>query len=186
MLSAGQWDVRRDYLEFLRLKPLDVMPGTLAAICDHEVCKLVCKRDISQTKKQGNRNRLLNNIHWAADPPKHKPCSTYRLLLERDNVFPILYTGLPTWLSGKESACQAGNVGLIPGLGRSPGEGNSNPLQYPRLGNPTDRGAWRAKVHGVAKSQAQLSNWTTTILYTAWSPILYYLLAKWIVTKILL
>ena len=46
--------------------------------------------------------------------------------------------GLPWWLSGKESACQAGNVGLIPGLGRSSGEGNGNPLQYSCLQNPTD------------------------------------------------
>ena len=50
------------------------------------------------------------------------------------------------WLSGKESACDAG---LIPVWGRSPGEGNGNPLHYSCLGNPTDRGAWRATVHGV-------------------------------------
>ena len=48
---------------------------------------------------------------------------------------------LPQWPSGKESACQAGNVGLIPGLGRFPGEGNGNPFQYSCLGNPMDRGA---------------------------------------------
>ena len=45
-----------------------------------------------------------------------------------------------------------GDVGLIPGLGRSPGEGNGNPLQYACLGNPMARGAWRATVHGVVKS----------------------------------
>ena len=45
----------------------------------------------------------------------------------------------------------AGDAGLIPGLGRSPGEGNGNPLQYSCLGNPMDRGAWRATVRGVAK-----------------------------------
>ena len=50
--------------------------------------------------------------------------------------------GLPWWLSGKEFAHQAGNVGLIPGLGRSSGEGNGNPLQYSCLENPTNRGAW--------------------------------------------
>ena len=50
------------------------------------------------------------------------------------------------WLSGKESACDAG---LIPVWGRSPGEGNGNPLHYSCLGNPMDRGAWRATVHGV-------------------------------------
>ena len=59
---------------------------------------------------------------------------------------------LPRWLSGKESACNAGDVGSIPGSGRSPGGGgNGNPLQYSYLGNPMDRGAWRAIVHGVAK-----------------------------------
>ena len=59
--------------------------------------------------------------------------------------------GLPRWLGGKESACQAGDAGLIPGLGRSPGEGNGNPLQYSCLENPMDRGAWLAAVHEVAK-----------------------------------
>ena len=52
---------------------------------------------------------------------------------------------------GKESACQRGDRALIPGLGRSLGEGNGNPLQYSCLGNFMDRGAWRATVHGVAK-----------------------------------
>ena len=59
--------------------------------------------------------------------------------------------GLPRWLSGKESACQAGDAGLIPGSGRSPGEGNGNPLQYSCLENPMDREAWLAIVHEVAK-----------------------------------
>ena len=59
--------------------------------------------------------------------------------------------GLPWWLSGKESACNAGDVSLIPGSGRSPGEGNGNPLQYSCLGNPVDRGAWQAIVHGVTE-----------------------------------
>ena len=59
----------------------------------------------------------------------------------------------PRWLSGKESACDAGDVGSIPGSGRSPGEGNGNPLQYSCLGSPTDREAWRVTIHVVAKSQ---------------------------------
>ena len=57
----------------------------------------------------------------------------------------------------------ARDVSWIPGSGRSPGEGNGNPLQYSCLGNPKDRGAWRATVHGVIKSQIQLS----TTQYTA-------------------
>ena len=68
--------------------------------------------------------------------------------------------GLPWWLSGKESACNAGDnvrdVSMIPGSGRSPEGGHGNPLQYPCLENPMDRGAWWATVHGVAKSWTQL------------------------------
>ena len=51
---------------------------------------------------------------------------------------------------GKESTCNAGDLGLILGLGRSPGGGHGNPLQYSCLENPTDRGAWRSTVHGIA------------------------------------
>ena len=66
--------------------------------------------------------------------------------------------GLQRWHSGKESTCQAGDMGSIPVLGRSPGEGNGNPFQYSCLGNPMDRGAWQAAVHAVAKNQTQLSD----------------------------
>ena len=52
---------------------------------------------------------------------------------------------------GKESACNAGDPGSIPGSGRSSGEGNGYPLQYSSLENPIDRGAWQATVHGVAR-----------------------------------
>ena len=52
----------------------------------------------------------------------------------------------------------AGDMGSIPGSGRSPGGGNGNPLQYPCLGNPIDRGAWRATVHGATKSWTRLSD----------------------------
>ena len=55
--------------------------------------------------------------------------------------------------NGKESACNAGDLGLIPGLGRSPGGGHGYPLQYSCLEKPMDRRAWLATVHGVTKSQ---------------------------------
>ena len=61
----------------------------------------------------------------------------------------------------KASAYNAGDPGSIPGLGRSPGEGNGNPLVYSCLENPMDRGAWQAAVHGVAKSQTQVSDFTS-------------------------
>ena len=51
----------------------------------------------------------------------------------------------------QEAACNIGDLGSVSGLGRSPGEGNGNPLQYSCLGNPTDRGSWRAIVHGLAR-----------------------------------
>ena len=60
--------------------------------------------------------------------------------------------GFPGGSGVKASACNAGDLGSIPGLGRSPGEGNGNPLQYSCLENPVDREAWWATVHGVAKS----------------------------------
>ena len=59
---------------------------------------------------------------------------------------------------GKASVYNEGGLGSIPGLGRSPREGNGNPLQYSCLENPMDRGAWRAAVYGVAKSWIRLSN----------------------------
>ena len=67
-------------------------------------------------------------------------------------------TGFPGGSDGKESASNAGDLGLIPGSGRSPGEGNDSPLQYSCLENPMNRGAWRATVHGVPKSQTWLSS----------------------------
>ena len=72
--------------------------------------------------------------------------------------------GFPGSSAVKVSACNAGDLGLIPGLGRSPGEGNGNPLQYSCLENPMDGGAWWATVHRVAKSWTRLSDFTFTSL----------------------
>ena len=66
--------------------------------------------------------------------------------------------GLSNGSEGKESACNAGDVGSILGLGRSPGGGHGNPLQYSCLENPLDRGAWWATVHRVTESQTRLSD----------------------------
>ena len=66
--------------------------------------------------------------------------------------------GFSSGSDGKESACNARDVGSIPVSGRSPGKGNGNPLQYSCLGKPTDRGAWRATVHGVSKSRTRLKH----------------------------
>ena len=71
-----------------------------------------------------------------------------------------IYVGFPGGSDGKASACNAEDPGSIPGSGRSPGEGNGNPLQYSCLENSMDGGAWWATVHGITKSQTRLSNFT--------------------------
>ena len=65
----------------------------------------------------------------------------------------VIITGFPGSSDGKASAYNAGDLGSVPGLGRSPGEGNGNPLQYSCLENPMGRGAWQAAAHRVTKSQ---------------------------------
>ena len=66
--------------------------------------------------------------------------------------------GFPGGSDGEESTCNAGDLGSIPGLRRSPGGGHGNPLQYSCLENPMARGTWRAAVHGVTQSQTRLSD----------------------------
>ena len=83
---------------------------------------------------------MISNLSWASLAAQQPFCSSL-----------VGSLALPQWLNGKESTCSAGVAGLIPGLGRPPGERNVNPLQYSCMGNAMDRGAWRATVHGVAK-----------------------------------
>ena len=75
-----------------------------------------------------------------------------------------IYFDFPGGSDGKASVYKAGDLGSSPGLGRYPGEGNGNPLQYYCLENPMDRGAWYATVYGVTKSQTRLSNFTSHYL----------------------
>ena len=78
------------------------------------------------------------------------------------------YNGFPGGSDGKESDCDVGDPGSIPGSGRSPGEKNGTPFQYSCLGNSTDRGVWGATVHRVAKSQTRLSDFSLSkLLYNA-------------------
>ena len=74
--------------------------------------------------------------------------------------------GFPGGSEIKASACNVGDLGSIPGSGRSPGEGNGNPLQCSSLENSIDGGAWWATVHGVAKSRTRLSNFTSLLHFT--------------------
>ena len=78
--------------------------------------------------------------------------SASQLVSKASWLYQLSFKGFPHSSVDKQSACNAGDPGSIPGWERSPGEGNGNPLQYSRLENPTDRGAWQASVHGVARA----------------------------------
>ena len=111
-------------------------------------------------------------IHWI-----HLQCRRPRfnswvgkIPWKRERLLTPIFLGLPGSLDSKESACNVGDLSLIPGSGKSPGGMHGNPLQYSCLENPMDRGAWRTIVHGVAKSWTGLkglskhahisANWT--------------------------
>ena len=81
-----------------------------------------------------------------------KPYWRFQMSMYQSEVY-----GFPGGSEVKASACNAGDLGSIPGSGRSPGEGNGNPLQYSCLENPMDGGSWWAAVHGVTKSRTRLS-----------------------------
>ena len=107
-----------------------------------------------------------SELCWNYSHCSHSPLCTALLLRSSWWSFFLLngslkyYLGFPGGLEVKASACNAGNLGSTPGSGRSPGEGNGNPLQYSCLENPTDGGAWWATVHGVAKRWTRLSDFT--------------------------
>ena len=108
-------------------------------------------------KKEGNYNICRNT----GEPSRRDFKWTKASHTKTNNTW-FSFKGFPGGTEAKASARSAGDPGLIPGLGRSPGEGNGNPLQYSCLKNPMDRGAWWATVHGVAKSRTRLSDFTFT------------------------
>ena len=106
----------------------------------------------------------LGRTEWEGDNwPSKKPVSRPGRWPQAPGFTSGSLGGFPVGSDGKESACNAGNLSLVPGLGRSPGEGNGSPLQYSCLENPMERGAWRATVCGVAKSQTRLSQFHATL-----------------------
>ena len=104
------------------------------------------------------QQHLSSNAWWS------NGFNGFVLLVVLQNFYSVVFDiGLLQWLSSKESACSvgdAGDMGSILGSGKTPGGGNGNPLQYPWLGNPMDRGAWWATVHRVTKS------WTWLTIHT--------------------
>ena len=99
------------------------------------------------------------------------------VLMRRMNLEPIILSEVSQkkehnyciGSEGKASACNMGDPDSIPGLGRCPGEGNGNPLQYSCLENPMDRGAWWATIYGVTKSRTRLNDFTFTFNTYIWN-----------------
>ena len=104
--------------------------------------RLLCPWDFPSKNARAGCHSLLQRI----------------FLTQGSNLLPCFAGG---GSDGKASACNAGDLGSIPGLGRSPREGNGNPLQYSCLENPMGRGAWWATAHGVAKSRTWLSDFSS-------------------------
>ena len=112
-------------------------------------------------------NVCPSNEYFLKDWLVWSPCcprNSQELLQHHSSKAPVLqhYAFFPGGSISKESACNAGDLGSIPGSGRSPGEGNSNLLWYSYLGNPTDRGAWWASVQRVKESQTRPRDQTRT------------------------
>ena len=127
-----------DFLQPLGLEPARILcpwdsPGKNTGVGCHALLQRIFP--------MGSNLCLLHLLHWQVDS--------------------LLYTlkrGFPGQSDGKESACNAGNLGSIPGSKRSPGEGNGYPLQYSCLENSMNRRALQTTVHGVPKSRTWLSN----------------------------
>ena len=116
-----------------------------------------CAKNVRYSTMQRTNIIMSNCLEYLM----HCKCSDRHLYML--NIQYNYQTGFPGGSEDKVSDCNAGDLGLIPGSGRSPGEGNGNPIQYSCLENPMDRGVWWATVHGVAKSWTQLSDFTQNL-----------------------
>ena len=91
----------------------------------------------------------------------------------------VFWGGLHGGSDGKESICNEGDLGSVPGLGQCPGGWHSNPLQYSCLENPMDRGAWRATVHGVSESDKTEHLSTAQHVLVIYFCVINYLKVQW-------
>ena len=112
--------------------------------------------------------RRVLRVPWTARKGNQSWIYIGRTDVEAETLILWLPGGFPGGSEDKASACNVGDLGSISGLGRSPGKGNGNPLQYSCLENSMDRGAWRATVHGIAESQTRLSDFTHTPEAKSW------------------
>ena len=118
-----------------------------------------------------------SDIEYRMHTIKHFPSISFKSPLSEHLVLILLWEVIPGVSSGKETPTSAGDLDSVPGLGRSPGEGNGNPLQYSGLENWMNRGAWQAAVHGITEKSTNtfITNW-------GWegSSILLTRLFKWL------
>ena len=124
----------------------------------HRLDRHEFEQTLGDSEGQGS---LVSYCSWG-----HKESDTTEQLNNEMTTTTFLLSGFPGSSVVKDLPVNAGDVGSIPGSGRSPREGNDNPLQYSCLENPMDRGAWRTTVHEVEKSQAQFSNSTATTTFS--------------------
>ena len=134
------------------------MASLLAEVKEKEIKEKGVDHGMGLKVLLGSGTRHFHSHSTDSEPPfgGDSSCPMGRNPTERGRE-PLNNNVIPGSSDGKESVYSAGDLGSISGLGRSLGGGNGNPLQYSCLENPMDRGAWRATVHGVAKSQTQLS-----------------------------
>ena len=133
--------------------PLHSPQGVTALYFTYQVTKLwFVKLGAKHDRKEYYQSNMLYIclITGYLIPTKVSTFSTFEAQRYKVNRVHLHYWGFPDGSVSKEDTCNAGDPGSIPGLGRCPGEGNGNPLQYSCLGNPMDRGTWQATVHGLA------------------------------------
>ena len=143
------------HIIFPHCKPIYNLMSLLAQLsCKQKLHSKQClAKSLSTMRKNGGR--LWN--YFLTYPESVNTFLKKKAIRTKIDDLNIRHRGFPHNSVGKESACNAGDLGSIPGLGRSPGEGNGNPLQYSCLENPMDRGAWRATVHGVTRVRHDLA-----------------------------
>ena len=120
------------------------------------------REDPLEKEMASHASTLAWKIPWTEEPGGLQSMGSQRVRHDRvTNTFAFTFHsvfGPLRWLSGKESTCNAGDVGSTPGLGRWSGGGHGHPLQYSCLESPMDRGAWQATIHGVTESRTD-SDW---------------------------
>ena len=180
--EEGKWPLETEKTEIDAL--LSSVPQLCPTLCDPVYCSIPGfpvhhqLLELAQTHVQWISDAIQPSHPLSSPSPPAFNHSQYQLCyyrVFRRNIAlyhiefsPVIL--LPIWLSSKESACNVGDVSSIPGLGRSPREGNGSPLHYSCLGNLMDRGVWWVIVHRVAKGFTQLSTKKQPTISGFWPP----------------